>query len=56
MYIKRRVYYSSIDESGEEKLFSTTEFIPEEEYFSVAGEAVKASRAAKKAAKDALGS
>ena len=33
MYVKRNVYFSAVDQkTGEEKLFSTTEIIPEESY------------------------
>ena len=32
MYIRRKVFSVVTDENGEEKLFSTTEFINEEEY------------------------
>lgn len=58
MIIKRKVFSIIRDENGEEKIFSTTEFINEEEYlerkFSAKGEAVKALRAAKKANKTAF--
>ena len=32
MLIKRNVYFSAVDENGEEKLFSVTEIMTEEEY------------------------
>lgn len=56
MWIKRKVFSSAPDEiTGEERIFSTTEFIPYEEYqseFSATGKAVKEARALRKAAKD----